>query len=293
MNYEKYQRLLANIITKAPLELGVQSIAFELLDEIIYERYGEDIVVLLADLRNQGRNGIFGGAGDVVDLCVVNNIFQYVRKPLSEDEINKKILTDEGEIIFKAINTLLKDYYECGEEEKKIEGAIKNEIGHALRGDDLIQYRRKRLDIRNQELEKEFEKQKKNRLGCVEIKATDSSLLKNIKQLVGHINEYRKVIYTNGLVWLYFDISKGKIIDETDDNIDKIKEGLRKIIYDEESSEIQEKVGFQWVVHLARKGEKNIIYYEDRKEIIINKENYNELVNNLKNINWESRLQTK
>ncbi len=41
-------------------------------------------------------------------------------------------------------------------------------------------------------------------LGCIEIKKPDVEL-KRTEQISGHINSYSKVIYTNGLMWQFFN----------------------------------------------------------------------------------------
>lgn len=55
-------------------------------------------------------------------------------------------------------------------------------------------------------------------LGCVEIKRPDVKLVQN-DQIDGHIMSYKKVIYTNGLLWRFYDnngveeYELGKFID--------------------------------------------------------------------------------
>ena len=48
-------------------------------------------------------------------------------------------------------------------------------------------------------------------LGCVEIKRPAEKLVQT-DQIDGHNKSYRKVIYTNGLVWIFFE--RGKKIEE-------------------------------------------------------------------------------
>lgn len=131
MDYNNYQRILRNVIKCAPLECGVQTLVFMLLDEVIYDRYGEDLRVLVADLRDN--NSVFGGIGGVLDICIVNKYFEYVDK----------------------------------------------------KGTELSDHKR-------------------NRCGCVEIKMINEDLDKHIEQVAGHIVEYGKVLYTDGLIWKYY-----------------------------------------------------------------------------------------
>ncbi len=44
-------------------------------------------------------------------------------------------------------------------------------------------------------------------LGCIEIKRPDVEL-NQTDQISGHINSYNKMIYTNGLVWQFFEHNK-------------------------------------------------------------------------------------
>ncbi|MEE1101303.1 MAG: hypothetical protein U0K86_07460 [Agathobacter sp.] len=154
MNYKKYERILNNIVTMAPLECGIQALVFMLLDEIIYNEHGDAISILVADLRDN--NCIFGGTGGVLDLCIVNKDFKFVK---------------EG-------------------------------------GENFIA-------------------QKQNRCGCVEVKAIGEDLSKHVVQLAGHIVEYGKVIYTDGLIWEYYCASK-KQIDEIQSILFSNKERFEK-----------------------------------------------------------------
>lgn len=163
MEPETYERILNNIITKAPLECGVQTLVFMLLDEIISKKYEKKVSLLVADLR-KGEKKIFGGNGGVVDLCVVDEKFTY---HLAKNEKEKN--------------------GEC--------------------------------------------------LGCVEVKAAGIELPQNedIDQIVGHIITYKKVIYTNGIHWQYYEATEKELgeIKETYDKYMKyentIKEGKKRL----------------------------------------------------------------
>lgn len=49
-------------------------------------------------------------------------------------------------------------------------------------------------------------------LGAIEVKyvTEDLDLEKHLEQLSGHINSYKQVIYTNGLVWRFYKLDKYK-----------------------------------------------------------------------------------
>ena len=63
--------------------------------------------------------------------------------------------------------------------------------------------------------------------GCIEAKMPTTALSDNDEQLLGHIKSFKKVIYTNGLNWKFFDDDK-KCFDI---EIGSIKDG--KIIWNE------------------------------------------------------------
>lgn len=44
-------------------------------------------------------------------------------------------------------------------------------------------------------------------LGAIEVKYIDENLEKHIDQLKGHLNSYKKVIFTNGINWKYYEYS--------------------------------------------------------------------------------------
>lgn len=176
MDYNNYQRILRNVIKCAPLECGVQTLVFMLLDEVIYDRYGEDLRVLVADLRDN--NSVFGGIGGVLDICIVNKHFEYVDK----------------------------------------------------KGTELSDHKR-------------------NRCGCVEIKMINEDLDKHIEQVAGHIIEYGKVLYTDGLIWNYYcpteeqikQIKNIIIIDEAKEvrlTLENCKVELRKL-YEEKLKDVR------------------------------------------------------
>jgi hypothetical protein len=74
---EKYQRILNNIISRAPIECGVQTLVYMLVDEIVNIKYPEQqIKLLVADLR-KGKKQLFGGYGGIIDLCLVDGEFMY------------------------------------------------------------------------------------------------------------------------------------------------------------------------------------------------------------------------
>lgn len=52
--------------------------------------------------------------------------------------------------------------------------------------------------------------------GCIEIKMPTISLDKNDIQLEGHIQTFKKVLYTNGIRWIFYENGKdNKVFDET------------------------------------------------------------------------------
>lgn len=58
--------------------------------------------------------------------------------------------------------------------------------------------------------------------GCIEAKMPTIPLNKNDKQLKAHIQKFGKVIYTNGIRWMFFEASNEKVI--FDISLGKIQE---------------------------------------------------------------------
>lgn len=63
-----------------------------------------------------------------------------------------------------------------------------------------------------------------NILGAVEVKYVDEDLENHLEQLIGHLDFYKRVIYTNGLKWRYY------VIDEIQEN---------NVVWETELGEIQ------------------------------------------------------
>lgn len=209
MNYKDYERILNNIITQAPLECGVQTLVFMLLDEVIYNTYGNEVKVLVADLRD--KECIYAGATSVPDLCIVKKDFKYVKK---------------------------------GEEQALAD-------------------------------------QKNKRLGCVEVKFVNKDLLKNIKQLVGHIVNYKKVLCTDGLMWRYYCPTQEQFqaIEKALNTFEQKEENLVKVNGIREILEQTLKNADSWQVVIGKKSSKE-------ENIEINESSYIELRKNISNIRW-------
>ena len=228
MNVLEYENKLNAVISMAPLECGVQSLIYKLLDETIHS---EDVKLL--DVSNFGIKSIFGSLErGTPDLCVVQSDFKYVE---AEDDEN-------------------------------------------------------------------WNKEKGKRLCCIEIKATSEKLPTKITQIAAHIQEYKKVLYTNGLVWIYFDNS----IELTHETIEKVLPWkLLKAIKSSNCSEVEftqtwnrlkEEAGLQWIIPLVFSTQDgmevmlstvNIDDTISREPVKINKEKYDELIIKLKNIQLE------
>ena len=188
MNCIKYNRILNNINKYAPLECGVQALVFMLLDEVAEEKY-KGKKVLVAVLRDN--EGVFGGIGGVPDLCVVNTKFEYISTPMKEVEIN-----DAG---MEKSKRLLQKYDAWVDEMKQQKDEDEESV---------LKRRKAKLNEINNDIKNAIKKQKENRLGCVELKAINKKFLDHIKQVAGHIIEYKKVLYTDGLRWEYYCPSK-------------------------------------------------------------------------------------
>lgn len=273
MNEARYKDIVNKIIKQAPMECGVQSLVYMMLYDIIREKYKDnEVSIIIADLRN--KLSIFGGAGGVVDLCVVSKEFEYKPIPLENSDDIEKFGNE------KVVRMLKKyDYWE-----KEL-----NEESN-LSMDARIRQRKENLKKWNDELKNEFETNKKRRLGCVEIKSVNIDLPDNIWQLAGHIIEYKRVLYTNGLKWQFFDFTSleecdknefeslfkkyDKMLDKknqcTQQDIIKVSEELRKKIYIEDGLK-------KWQIELG----KNNQFVEDYKNLFI------KLKNNISGIKWE------
>lgn len=135
-------------------------------------------------------------------VIIVDEKFKYVKEPLNDEDIDT-IDTWSNDKIRRTFKN-----YDCWEAQKIMEKPKENS------SNDLVSFRKKKLHELNEQWKVEFENQKKHRKGCVEVKATNIQLpeSKKINQIAGHIQTYKKVIYTNGIVWLYFDITNKKML---------------------------------------------------------------------------------
>lgn len=273
MNKERYEDIVNSIIKQAPMECGVQSLVYMMLYDIIREKYKDNEVgIIVADLRN--KLSIFGGAGGVVDLCVVSKEFKYKPIPLENSDDIEKFGNE------KVVRMLKKyDYWE-----KEL-----NEESN-LSMDARIKQRKENLKKWNDELKKEFDTNKTRRLGCVEVKSVNIELPENIWQLAGHIIEYKRVLYTNGLKWQFFDFASleegvknefeslfkkydmmlDKKIKCTNQDIIKVSEQLKEKIYTEYGLK-------KWEIELV----KNNQFVKNFNDLFI------ELRNNISGIKWK------
>ena len=128
---------------------------------------------------------------------------------------------------------------------------------------------------------------------CIEIKATSEKLPTKITQIAAHIQEYKKVLYTNGLVWIYFDNS----IKLTHETIEKVLPWkLLKAIKSSNCSEVEftqmwnrlkEEAGLQWIIPLVFSEQDGMsvmlstAHIDDtisREPVKINKEKYRDCI---------------
>lgn len=224
MDKADYQRILNNIITQAPLECGVQTLVYMLLDEIINQKYGNQVRVLVADLRD--KNCVFGGSGGNVDLCIVNDKFKFISNAKRED-------------------------------------------------------------------------QRVNQLGCVEVKVAGKYLPDNIGQIAGHIQDYKKVLYTNGIVWVYFECPNKATIES-------IQRGMRyklckyinsypcdNEVISNRKTELEKSTGLKWFIPLSFTDEDNkevLISATTGVDVKINKDQFKALKKELIKIEWVSQI---
>ncbi|MEN2768067.1 hypothetical protein [Ornithinibacillus xuwenensis] len=140
--------------------------------------------------------------------------------------------------------------------------------------------------------------------GCIEIKGVDAALFsvkeiidnikKNIKlgsdegQILGEVLWYRKVLYTNGLTWMYYEC------ESDEDYGDFIKKLVETRIENEKVYKIQNNIDpkksvtlkdFDWYNEIdfnkIKINEEKLINIEDIKE-----DNWKEFLDNLHNIKW-------
>ena len=150
--------------------------------------------------------------------------------------------------------------------------------------------------------DKNWNREKMKRLCCVEIKATSERLPTKIPQIAAHIQEYKKVLYTNGLVWIYFDNS----INLTHETIEKAlpwkllnaikSSNCSEVEFTQTRNRLKEEAGLQWINPLVFNEQDgmnvmlstvNIDDTISRDPVKINKEKYDELIIKLKNIQLE------
>lgn len=91
-------------------------------------------------------------------------------------------------------------------------------------------------------------------LGAIEAKYITENLdsEKHMKQLGAHIKSYNKVIYTNGIIWRFYNS----------------KESISKPVWEVSLGEVKNK--------------DEIIWHEDKR--------WNELINEIDNVNWEEEI---
>lgn len=97
--------------------------------------------------------------------------------------------------------------------------------------------------------------------GCVEAKAPSVDIDSDTNQIKGHIETYKKVIYTNGLTWKFYDYQKSNFKEYRN-------------------------------IYLAYKGDIVIKSFDKRTGVFnkdwIKKEKFGELLYELAKINWEN-----
>lgn len=134
--------------------------------------------------------------------------------------------------------------------------------------------------------------------GCIEVKATSIRIPNKLWQLAGLILTYKKVIYTNGIVWEYFDYEKA--IQSKKYNIDKVDE-VRNYLSLLQSEKIQEQEAKEikkQIYDLYEKQECEVIFkpewritlhndlLSDGCQIDVNIKEFLKLVTLLNNIEW-------
>ena len=156
MNICDYKREMDKVIKQAPLEVGIQTLVYNLLNDIIINK---NLSLLIVSTATQTDN--FKGLGGVPDLVVASKNYDYY-----DDEVKK--------------------------------------------GNNKGLY------------------------GCVEVKATYNDLnskLEYFKQISGDILTYKKVLYTNGIVWRYYELNESTFnIKEINNAICEFNKATKKEI---------------------------------------------------------------
>lgn len=151
-----YEKELNKVIKQAPLEDGVQTLVYNLLNDIIINKNLSLLIVCNAKKTNH-----FKGLGGVPDLVIASKNYDY-----HNDEAKKG--------------------------------------------------------------------NKEGLYGCVEVKAAYENLnskLKYFKQISGDILTYKKVLYTNGIVWRYYELNKSTFnIKEINNAICEFNKATKKEI---------------------------------------------------------------
>ncbi len=294
MNVSKYKKELNNIIKMAPVESGVQTLVYTLLEGMMNSK-------ILLDVDSFNTDSMFASVatskdvsvnGGSPDLAIVSQDFVYVpsiwRKNASNGrrsrykmhEVNN-IKLHEMEIDDETIGKLWSDM-EKGDLDKNFE----------IRERQLKQFNIALLD----------DMRKNKLLGCVEVKATSVNLPENkktkIQQLTCHLFQYKKVIYTNGLVWVYFEYGKSdfELLKNLIGNSlrEMISKNKKDIQYEEcyEKLDVREKkiideMGIKWIIPLVYNEDETVCPSQlVREEIEINEYKFNELLEKLQNIEW-------
>lgn len=267
MDSQTYKRILNNVIEYAPLECGVQTLVHMLLDEIIYLQYKEKVVAVVADLRN--KRSIFSSEnGGVIDLCIVEEDFRYVPIPMKPKQLEER---DPKKI--KQLCDKYSGWYEKGE---------------------------RNLSEINKSVMSNMSAQKNKRLGCVEIKSSGVQLPYYSTQLAGHIADFKKVLYTNGVLWMYLESSDATYEEIYEYLKDNKCPPLKLLVENYVKKDQPEAIKIEdsnspikgWIIPLAFDENGKPLSSANTK-VLIDENSFKELVSELRAINWKNVEQTE
>jgi len=148
----------------------------------------------------------------------------------------------------------------------------------------------------NEEHNKFFAEQEKHRLGCVEIKAAGEALPTKIAQLAGHIYQYKKVIYTNGIVWMYFEVNNIEkcneecifsFLSKKERGWYKLKRTILNFERGQEIINIQEEYLHGWIIPLVFETNKGVLSAVCTNDVTIDKDNFEQLREKISKIKWK------
>lgn len=153
---------------------------------------------------------------------------------------------------------------------------------------DEFKYMERLKQNATEEEKKRFRDEKKKRFGCVEVKAVGQHLPQSCAQIAGHIYEFGKVLYTNGMVWIYFECPKESTFQSIKDVIPrKLYSCVKEYDLDNKAmNDLKEKAGLKWIIPLVFRNKEVLIAATTGEKVIVDSDKFDKLKSELSNICW-------